>query len=307
MNAPILTAGLGKRYGRVIAVEDLSLRIGPGEIYGFLGLNGAGKTTTIRLLLGMVRPDAGRVEISGTRIRPGVRDAWADVGYLVETPRAYPHLTVRENLEIIRRLRHIADECAVGRAIERLNLAQYADRPARTLSLGNSQRLGLARALIHEPRLLILDEPTNGLDPAGVVEIRELLRTLAREHGVTVFVSSHLLEEVSRLATRIGILHRGRLLQELTDAELEARCRRWLIVDSRDRSAARSILEASGLAVSDAPGGTLRLIDERAINGPDEIARLLVNGGASPTRLVVEREDLETYFLRLVRADGTAA
>jgi ABC-2 type transport system ATP-binding protein len=304
---PILTSGLGKHYGSATAVDDLTLRIRPGEIYGFLGLNGAGKTTTIRLLLGMIRPTTGWVEVFGTRIRPGVREVWTSVGYLVETPSAYPELSVRENLEIVRRLRHVADARAIERVVERLHLGPYVDRPARTLSLGNAQRLGLARALLHEPRLLILDEPTNGLDPAGVVEIRELLGSLAREDGVTIFISSHLLGEVARLATRIGVLHRGRLLQELTADELAARFHRWLVVDARDRSAARSILIAAGLSIEEDPGGGLRLTDERATLHPDDIARLLVHGNAAPTRLLVEHEDLETYFLRLVGAAGAAA
>ena len=174
----ILATGLTKRFGDVTAVNDLSLNIRSGEIYGFLGLNGAGKTTTIRMLLGMINPSAGSVSLFGIKVQPNQRSIWQRVGYLVETPHAYPDLTVRENLEIVHRLRHMTDAGAVQRVIEELGLTQYANRRARNLSLGNAQRLGLAKALIHRPDLLILDEPANALDPAGIVEIRNLLRGL---------------------------------------------------------------------------------------------------------------------------------
>ncbi len=173
--------GLTKRYGAICAVDNVSLRVGRGEIYAFLGLNGAGKTTTIRMLLGMIRPTSGAAYLLGRPVSADARDLWAQVGYLVETPHAYPELTVRENLEVFRRLRELRDPKAVERIIERLALTAYAERRAGTLSLGNAQRLGLAKALLHDPSLLLLDEPANGLDPAGVVEIRELLRELAHE------------------------------------------------------------------------------------------------------------------------------
>jgi ABC-2 type transport system ATP-binding protein len=197
----IATDALTKRYGDVVAVQGLSLHVEPGEIYGFLGVNGAGKSTTIRMLLGLIQPSGGRVDLFGTRVRRGVGQVWGRVGYLVESPTAYPELSVRENLEVVRRLRGVADPRSVARVVQRLGLARYADRPARSLSSGNLQRLGLAKALLHEPELLILDEPANALDPAGVVEVRELLRALAEERGVTVFMSSHILGEVARLAT----------------------------------------------------------------------------------------------------------
>ena len=286
--------------GTVTAVDHLSLQVSPGEIYAFLGLNGAGKTTTIRMLLGMVRPTEGSASIFGVRVRPGERAIWSDVGYLVETPCAYPELTVRENLEVSRRLHHFSDTRAGERVIERLALSAYADRRAGTLSQGNAQRLGLAKALLHQPRLLLLDEPANGLDPAGVVEVRELLRELSEQQGVTVFLSSHILAEVARLATRVGIIHQGRLLEELDTAELERRSRKRLAVDARDRPAARAALTAAGYAVQDGPGGTLELASERATERPDDVARLLVQAGAAPTLLSVQQDDLETHFLNLV-------
>jgi ABC-2 type transport system ATP-binding protein len=314
MTAPdyaIRAERLTKRYGARRAVEDVSLRVGFGEIYAFLGLNGAGKTTTIRMLLGMIWPTGGAAMLLGEQVTAGAHALWARVGYLVETPHAYPELTVRENLEVFRRLRGLRDPHAVARIIERLGLTTYADQRAGTLSLGNAQRLGLAKALVHNPTLLLLDEPANGLDPSGVVEVRELLRGLARERGVTIFLSSHLLGEVARIATRYGVIHQGRLLAELSAAEMEGQRTRWLEVDAGDRAGARSVLTAAGLVVEscaalaserDKVAGALRLSDARAIAHPEEVAQQLVGAGIALTRLSVEEEDLEAQFLRLVGA-----
>jgi ABC-2 type transport system ATP-binding protein len=299
--------GLTRRFGRLVAVDRLDLRICTGEIYGFLGRNGAGKTTTIRMILGMLRPDAGRVKVLGFPVAPGTTAPWRAVGQLVEAAVAYPELTVRENLEIARRLVGEPRAGAVAEAIERLGLGLHADRRARTLSLGNRQRLALARALLHRPRLVVLDEPTNGLDPAGVVEVRELLRSLARDAGATIFVSSHLLDEVERLATHVGILHEGRLVAELGAERLRAGRRRWLVVQARDREAAFGVLEAAGFRPTRTPRG-LELAEPRALERPDDVATALVRAGVAPTRLAVEHESLESHFLRLTGAPvGEAA
>jgi ABC-2 type transport system ATP-binding protein len=222
--AAIATRGLTKRYPHVVAVDTLDLDVRQGQIYGFLGRNGAGKTTTIRMLLGLIRPTGGEVEVLGRRIVPGETGVFARVGYLVESASAYPNLTVRENLDIQRRLTG-APAHAVDDAIALLRLEAYADRESGQLSLGNKQRLSLARALLHSPELLVLDEPANALDPAGIVEIRNLLRSLADERGVTVFMSSHILAEIAHLADRIGIVHEGKLLEECSREELAAKAR----------------------------------------------------------------------------------
>jgi ABC-2 type transport system ATP-binding protein len=298
MELAIETNGLSKFYGDVRAVDSVDLRVKRGEIYGFLGLNGAGKTTTIRALLGMVRPSTGSVRVLGQAVGPNGRGPWADVGHLVETPSAYPELTVRENLEIARRLHGISNSGAASRVMGRLGIVPYADRQAGTLSMGNLQRLGLARALLHEPELLILDEPANGLDPAGVVEIRELLEMLAREKGVTIFMSSHILTEVDRLVTRIGIIHRGRLIEELDADQLEQLRTRRLAVQSRNLDSAQRSLREAGYQFA-LNHSRILIDDAQAIEHPDEVARLLVDAGAPPTHLAVEQEDLEHYFLRL--------
>ena len=296
MEFAIETNGLSKFYGEVRAVDSVNLRVKQGEIYGFLGLNGAGKTTTIRALLGMIRPNEGIVKVLGQVLGPGGRGPWAQVGHLVESPSAYPELSVRENLDIARRLHGIRNTEVVDETMSRLSIASYADRKAGTLSTGNLQRLGLARALLHNPELLILDEPANGLDPAGVVEIRELLASLAREHNTTVFMSSHILPEVDKLADRIGIIHKGKLIEELDTIRLEEIRGRQLVIETRDLAKAREALSGFDVMVRD---GHLTLKEQRAVEMPEVVATMLVNAGAPPTHLAVEQENLEEYFLRL--------
>ncbi len=304
MNWAIETEDLGKNYGEVKAVEHLSLRVAEGEIYAFLGLNGAGKTTTIRMLLGMIKPTTGYANVLQTRVRLGRQDPWGSVGYLVEIPHSYPELTVTENLEVARRLHPGISAESVHQIIKRMGLEEYEERRASTLSQGNAQRLGLAKALLHHPRLLILDEPANGLDPAGIVEIRSLLIELTSQQGASIFMSSHILAEVSRLAQRIGIIHQGRLLQEMSMDELEHRRGRRLVLKVRDLERARQALSAAGQPVEILPGGAIELKQTAAIEHPDDINRLLVEAGTSPTELMIEEEDLEQYFLRLVGIDG---
>jgi ABC-2 type transport system ATP-binding protein len=298
MELAIETNGLSKFYKDVRAVDSVDLRVKPGEIYGFLGLNGAGKTTTIRALLGMIRPSAGNVRVLGQAVGRNGQGPWAKVGHLVETPSAYPELTVRENLEIARHLHGISNSGATSRVMEQLGIVRYAERQAGNLSMGNLQRLGLARALLHQPELLILDEPANGLDPAGVVEIRELLNLLAREKGVTIFMSSHILTEVDRLVTRIGIIHKGRLIEELDTDRLEQLRTKRLVVQSRNLDSAQVSLRAAGYQI-ELRDSEILIDDTQALNHPDDVARLLVHSGTPPTHLAVEQEDLEHYFLRL--------
>ncbi len=298
MEFAIETNNLSKFYGEVRAVNSVSLRVKPGEIYGFLGLNGAGKTTTIRALLGMIRPSEGNVRVLDQAVGPNGRGPWRRVGHLVENPSAYPELTARENLEIARRLHGIQDLSTTSRIIERLGIASYADRKAGTLSTGNLQRLGLARALLHDPELLILDEPANGLDPAGVVEIRELLISLAGERGVTIFMSSHILTEVDRLATRIGIIHRGRLIEELDTDALEKLRSQRLEIKARNLQAAQSCLQNAGYKVV-LKDETIMIEEPRAVEHPDDIAHAMVEAGTPPTRLAVEQQNLEDHFLQL--------
>ena len=299
MSEVIKTQNLTKKFGKVTAVDRLSITLNKGEIYGFLGLNGAGKTTTIRMLLGMINPTEGVVSIFGEPVSPSSNSVWSRVGYLVERPSAYPELTVRENLEVTYRLHLMNDQQAVDSVIKKLGLTEFSDRRAQALSTGNLQRLGLAKAFINNPDLLILDEPSNGLDPAGIVEVREMLLSIVKE-GSTVFMSSHILSEVNRLATRIGIIHEGRLLEEIDAIDLEIRSRKILVIQTRDNEAALKCLESAGLDVSLKDGITVHGQD--AVDYPDRIASILVSAGHPPMSLRVEQPDLEAHFLQLVES-----
>ena len=221
--APALVAErLGKRYGARVAVADVSFTVGRGEVFGFLGPNGAGKTTTIRMLVGLVRPTSGRVSIAGRGLADDREGALRRLGCIVESPDFYDYLTGRENLEHFARM---VDGAAVARVDELADLVRLRERlgdRVGTYSLGMRQRLGIAQALLGAPDLLVLDEPANGLDPAGIYDLRALLRRLADERGLGVFVSSHLLGEVEKVCDRIAIVHRGRVLAEGTMAELTA-------------------------------------------------------------------------------------
>lgn len=302
MNEVIRTSHLTKYYGKTCAVDDVSLSVNKGEIFGFLGLNGAGKTTTIRMLLGMIAPTSGECFLQGRRISKSNLGIWNEVGYMVETPYSYPELTVRENLELVRRLRGIRDKACVDWIMGKLKLEGYADRKAGQLSLGNAQRLGIAKAMIHKPKILILDEPTNGLDPAGIVEVRELLQDMAGNQGVTILVSSHKLDEISKIATNIAIIHYGRLIKEIDSAQLESQVTKTLIIDGRDRAGMVRVLSGAGYKVS--VGEHLQLQDKEAVSEPEIVAELLVNAGYPPALLKVEKEDLEAFFLRTINEAG---
>lgn len=285
----IRTTALVKRYGRVTAVDGLDLEVHEGDRYGFLGPNGSGKTTTVRMLLGLVLPTSGQVELLGGR--PG-RQTLQQVGALVEGPAFYPHLSGRANLHLLdaagpggaRRTRR----GRVGEALEQVGLGGVDRRPTKAYSLGMRQRLGLAAALLRRPRLLVLDEPTNGLDPAGIREVRELLLAL-NAAGTTVFLSSHLLSEVEALCTRIGVVDRGRLV--LQD-ELQVFQAPTGLVEVRTPD-----LHRAATLVGDAASGVrddlllVRCDDPAALNAE------LVRHGVRVRSLAAQRRTLEAAVL----------
>ncbi|MDD8026548.1 MAG: ABC transporter ATP-binding protein [Acidobacteriota bacterium] len=294
----IRTRGLSKSFGPVKAVVNVDLDVRRGEIYAFLGRNGAGKTTTIRMLLGLVRPSAGEISILGASLERDRRRALARIGFFVESASAYPNLTVRENLHIQRLLTSAPLAC-VDEVIDLLKLGEYANRRAGRLSLGNKQRLSLARALLSRSEILILDEPVNGLDPAGIIEIRTLLRRLADDQGRTVFMSSHLLAEVEHLADRVGIVHAGRLVEEVDLQALRDKGRLAIEIEVDDAARAERVLRDDlGLSgLSPAGNGLLRITD-RSVR-PAAIARALIGAGIALERLVPIEESLEGHFMRV--------
>ena len=218
------TKGLCKSYGGALRVKDLHMQVPEGAIYGFLGPNGAGKSTTLKMILGLAHPTGGEIDVFGKRMNAKNRlDILKDIGSLIESPSYYGHLTGEENLKILQTLRKVPEQ-NIREALEIVRLTSQKDKQVAHYSLGMKQRLGLAAALLAHPRLLILDEPTNGLDPEGIKEVRELILKLNRDRKITVLISSHILGELSKFATRYGIIHHGKLIEEFTENQLWERC-----------------------------------------------------------------------------------
>ncbi|MBX3084686.1 MAG: ATP-binding cassette domain-containing protein [Anaerolineae bacterium] len=293
----IQTTGLTRRYKTLVAVNKLDLKVPAGSVYGFLGPNGAGKTTTIRMLLGLITPDEGTVRLFGEDIHTPARlNLLRRVGSLVEMPSLYLHLTGRENLEVTRRLLD-ADKKHIDRVLSIVNLTADADRVTKGYSLGMKQRLGLALALLNEPDLLMLDEPTNGLDPAGIHEMRELIRSLPQQHGITVFVSSHLLSEVEQVATHLGIVRKGNLIFQGTLEALQAQRPTYLHIGARQPEAAATILQKTGWQVISQNGH----VNVKAASEADAatINTALIKQGIDVYHLSLVQPSLETIFLQL--------
>jgi ABC-2 type transport system ATP-binding protein len=289
----IETRDLTKRYGeRIVAVDRLGMCVRRGEVYGFLGPNGAGKTTTLRMLLGLVRPSSGRALVLGAE--PGSPEALARTGALIETPTFYPFLSGRDNLRVLARHAGVP-ESRIEPALEEVELAARGSDRFQTYSLGMKQRLGIAAALIKDPELLILDEPTNGMDPAGMAEMRTFIRNLGRG-ARTVLLSSHLMAEVEQTCDRVGVISKGRLVGEGTIDELRGRESLWLRAEPLEQAeqVVRALQGVGEIARSD---GGLRVAADSA--AAPEIARALVEAGVNLGELRPERASLEKVFLEL--------
>lgn len=294
MTTALLTHDLTKRFADRLAIDRVSLSVPEGAIYGFLGANAAGKTTSLRLVLGLLRPDGGKIELFG---QPVGHRAAPRIGALIEQPSLYPHLTGHENLDITRRLLGLATS-EIARVLRIVDLAAAAGQRVGTYSLGMRQRLAIARALLGRPQLVILDEPTNGLDPEGIADMRRLLRRLPEVDGATLIVSSHQLAELEQVATHVGLLHRGRLLLERPIADLLGGERR-LEVGTSDPSASALILGRAGYAITREPGSSLLLVD--CAPAP-AVAALLVGQGQSLLHLAPRRATLEQVYHRAIAA-----
>lgn len=301
IRAVIQLDSLTKTFGEYQAVSNVSLEINKGEIFGFVGLNGAGKSTTIHMMLSLLKPTSGSVYLLGKKVDSGSYRLWEKVGFLEEASY-YPGLTVEENLDIARRMQMLPDQRRISYIIKKLGLESHKNKKAENLSLGNRQRLGLAKAMLHNPEILILDEPINGLDPAGVVEIREILLDLSQNFGVTVFLSSHLLEELAKLADRIGIIHEGKLIQEIKMVHLKQSLKKHLVLGGRDQNAMKRVLSEHGYHFIESIDGRLILSEDHAIETPEKLNEILVRVGQSPTQLNIVTEDLEGYFLRTIHS-----
>ncbi|MDB5250926.1 MAG: transporter ATPase [Flaviaesturariibacter sp.] len=278
----------------VKTLDNINLTVERGSVYGFLGPNGAGKTTTLRLLLGLLRNQQGSIRIFGEDIATNRISILRKVGSLIEQPSLYGHLTARENLEVYRRI-YGADKSRIEATLALVDLSGTGSKKAKQFSLGMKQRLSIAVALLHRPELLILDEPTNGLDPNGIIETRELIKKLNRDEGVTIIVSSHILAEIEKMATHVGIIHKGRLLFQGTQPELQHLQEKESIVqiDTSDNRAAQGLLQQYSAVERN---GCVELAcadrtDVAAIN------RTLVAGGIDVYRLQPRQNDLEQLFL----------
>ena len=291
----IQTTGLSKRYRRRWAVDHLDLAVEQGDIYGFIGQNGAGKSTTLKLLCGLARPTQGEALIFGKPVRDSV--ARRRVGALIEQPGLYPDLSGRENLRLCAALLGLdSPERQVEEILRTVGLAPGEKKPVRHYSMGMRQRLGVALALLGGPDLLLLDEPINGLDPEGIREMRELLLRLNRERGLTILVSSHILGELSKIATRYGIIQQGRMVEQITAAELEQKCTDYLHLKADQPQKAAALLERE-LRLTRwemRPEGEIRIyeaVDTRVVG------HLLTQAGLAVEEMGLHRQDLEGYFL----------
>lgn len=297
MNYAIEIEHLNKSYRKNRVVEDLNINIPEGKVYGLLGRNGAGKTTTIRMIMGLVRPDAGEIILGGRRISTHRRWAAQQIGAIIETPGFYSNLTARENLLITARLFGV-DPHRVGEVLEMVRLNGERSKRVQDFSLGMKQRLGIANALIHAPQILILDEPTNGLDPIGIKEMRSFISELARSHGITTVISSHILSEIEQVVDYIGIIDQGRLIEENDIVSISACNQTHLRLEVDDVEAAGEILKQMGL-VYEAEGQGLMLQCKREIN--DAVNRKLIAGGVGVFAFTPISPTLEDRFIQTIQ------
>lgn len=294
----ISTSHLSKKYGSVLRVSDLDLRVPEGCIYGFLGPNGAGKSTTLKMILGLVRPTAGDIAVFGEPMMRRNRLAiLKQVGSLIESPSYYGHLSGEENLRIVQTMRGVPEK-NIREVLEIVRLTDAKDKRAAHYSLGMKQRLGLAAALLGYPRLLILDEPTNGLDPAGIQEMRELIKELPQRFGMTVVVSSHLLAEIDQMADHVGIIREGELVFQDSLTALHSRSKHHLALRTTDNLHAQTILRERRLHVSEGEDGylVLPLLNDDTTAA---LAELLVTQSIGVLRLEERQKSLEDIFLEL--------
>lgn len=299
MSMVLQTVNLTKQYGTQFAVNKLNIHIEQGKIYGLLGRNGAGKTTTIRMITGLLSPTFGDIFLFGTKMKRPTKEVFSKIGTLIETPTFYENLTARENLKIISDLRHIQSKQPVDDALKLVNLEGESRKKVKQFSFGMKQRLGIAMAMLHNPEFIILDEPTNGLDPIGIQQIRLLIKKLSAEHGATVLISSHILSEIEQMADIVGFIDKGILIEELTMDEIRHRNRHYIKLSVSDVNRAIPILTEK-LAINDFE--TLNNSEIKVFQpncDPENINHALVTAGIGVSELSTKKGNLEEYFLGL--------
>ena len=298
------TNGLTKRYGRKNAVDHVNLHIRQGAIYGLIGRNGAGKTTILRMIAGLASPTEGEISLFGETGKKSLYMT-SRIGTLIESPGLYPNMSAAENLKLKCLALGVRKKGYIEELLDAVGLNGVGRKQVRNFSLGMKQRLGIALALVGEPDLLVLDEPINGLDPEGIVEVRETLSRLNQERNITLIISSHILEELSKIATDYGIIHNGVLLQELTQEELLARCSERIELKTDDTRRACVVLEEMGIRdykVIDA--GTIQIFER--LNDSGKITMQLAENGVKTVGISVKNEALEDYYLDLTGGAANA-
>ncbi|MEG2289305.1 MAG: ATP-binding cassette domain-containing protein [Clostridium sp.] len=299
-NIVLKTHNITKKYGNQIAVNNINMTIKKGDIYGFIGRNGAGKTTLIRLITGLIHKTNGDLELFGSSGENDLNDARAMVGSLIETPAFYGSMTARENLEVSRLVRNIAGKDGIDEVLKLVGLDDTGKKKVKNFSLGMRQRLGIANALLGNPRLLILDEPINGLDPMGIVEVRELLKKVNKEKDVTILISSHILGELSELATCYGIISDGKLIEEISSKDLDEKCKQYIELEVDDTARTVTFLEKD-LGITNyevLENKSIKIFDH--LDKVGKINSVISKGGVIVERIGVKGENLEEYFVNAV-------
>lgn len=294
------TYNITKKYGEQLAVDNVNMTIKKGDIYGFIGQNGAGKTTLIRLITGLIHKSGGEIELLGANEENELNKARTMVGSLIESPSLYTNMTARENLEVSRLVRNIPGKKCIDEVLELVGLKDVEKKKVKNFSLGMRQRLGIANALMGNPKLLILDEPINGLDPMGIVEIRELLKKINKEKDMTILISSHILSELSELATTYGIISNGKLIEEITAKQLSKKCRQYIDLKVDDTARAVILLERE-LGISDyevLEDSNIKVFSN--LDNVGEVNSLLSRSGIIVESISVKGENLEEYFMNKV-------
>lgn len=293
------TVNITKKYHNTLALDRISMSIKQGEIYGFIGENGAGKTTMIRILTGLTEPTSGKIFLFGETGK-SLTSLRKRIGCIVESPSVYSDMTAYENLEVQRIQRGIPGKSCIDTALKLVNLRDTGKKKVKDFSLGMRQRLALAIALLGDPQFLVLDEPVNGLDPTGIIELRKLLKQLNAERGITILISSHILSELHQLATCYGIISNGKLLQQITSRELEDKCKKHLLLQVDNVAVATSVLETSLHTTNYIvmPNKSICLYDY--LNDAGEVSKVLGNKGITIYQLAQAGDDLETYYTKLI-------
>lgn len=296
----IKTKGLTKQFGEQLAVEKVNIHVARGKIYGLLGRNGAGKTTTMRMIMGLIQPTSGEIQLFGEDYRKNRKQTYQRIGSIIEAPGFYENLTGAENLKILAKLRGMHRKDAIEYALSTVGLDKEPEKTFGHYSLGMKQRLSIGAAIMHEPELLILDEPINGLDPIGIHQIRNDLVSLCKERGVTILISSHILSEIEQIADTIGVMHEGKLIEEINMAELHKKNRQYVEFQISDENKATFLLEEC-LSLKDYSvheNNKLRIYDNFGRRA--EINRVFVENGLDVTKINISKEKLEDYFSNLI-------